>query len=146
GEWQSLRRVSGLERVGLRRAELTVVSSARKIQRCAPCASPPLRPAARAFSRSLAKLPGLFCFPWLCPPLLAISRCISGCMEAKPRFDLPLPVLLLTPLPLLPVLLAPPPLLALRLSDLLYWLCPSGLLFGTLGSSSWLLASCRKSS
>jgi hypothetical protein len=59
-------------------------------------------------------------------------------MDAKPRLLLPvLPVLplllLLPPLPLLPALLLTVlPLAALRLSDFVYWLWPSGLLFGTI--------------
>ena len=48
-------------------------------------ACPPLRPASAASRRSREKL--RFSFGTLRPPLLAIRRCFSSSMEAKPRFD-----------------------------------------------------------
>jgi hypothetical protein len=61
-----------------------------------PDLRPPLRPASEARS--------LFCEKerlsegTLLPPLLAISRCFSGLMDAKPRLDVLLPVAMLSSL------------------------------------------------
>jgi len=49
---------------------------------------PPLRPACEASSRFCEN--ERFDGGTLCPPLLAISRCFSGLIEAKPRFDVDL--------------------------------------------------------
>jgi hypothetical protein len=46
---------------------------------------PPLRPAWDASSRFCEN--ERFDGGTLCPPLLAISRCFSGLIEAKPRFE-----------------------------------------------------------
>ena len=57
--------------------------------RVPPDAWPPLRPASDANSRSCEN--DLFSAGTLRPPLLAISRCRSSSIDAKPRFEVELP-------------------------------------------------------
>jgi hypothetical protein len=64
---------------------MSLVHSARPV----PVDWPPFRPAVEASSRSWEK--ERFSAGTLRPPLLAISRCRSKSIEAKPRFEVEFP-------------------------------------------------------